>query len=91
MNIQQTLPSNDDLRLLNRNIRIATFSAKLVIYRNEELKNFLVSKARLAYNTEMDIHWQIECHLITTYKAHKILKLKIHDKGSRLFGPDFPA
>lgn len=91
MNTQQTLPSNDDLRLLNRNIRIATFSAKLVVYRNEELKDFLVSKARLAYNIEMDIHWQIECHLITTYKAEKILKLEIHDKGSRLFGPDFPA
>lgn len=70
-----------DLKIIARNIRIVTFSARIVILMESGNERTLpVSKARLAVNTEMDVLWQVECHLITKYRAIKFAaKTTIHD------------
>jgi len=70
-----------DLKILAINIRIVTFSAKIVVVTSAGTERVLpVNKARLAVNEEIDVMWQVECHLITKYRAIKFAeKAIIHD------------
>lgn len=70
-----------DLKIIAINIRIVTFSAKIVVVTSAGIERELpVNKARLAVNKEIDVMWQVECHLITKYRAIKFAaKTIIHD------------
>lgn len=70
-----------ELAMYLKNIRLVTFTATGLRNKEDSKSKVTVQKVTLAINTELDDIWQIECHLITTYKFEKIVHLQIDDKG----------
>lgn len=67
------------LAAMMSNIDIVQYHAQFV---NEDGKQIKIpaKESVLAVNTEMDLMWQLECHLITKYKMKT--PQEIHIKGS---------
>lgn len=61
------------------NIELVTFTAIGRTVREDPKSTIKVQKVTIGINKDLDLHWQVESHLVSKYKFEYFEKITFHD------------